>query len=87
MSKFSECFSEPQAWEGCYVLSREHYTREEAAQKFAEYVGRPVKPEHLMEERVRYGLAPEWFREEGMERGWFAGAEGKGSKAIWELLL
>lgn len=78
---FESAFSEPaMSSEGGYVLSRECYLREEAAEVFSECLGEDIKPEGLTKDRVRFGL----FNIDGeIVNAWSTCGKVKGSKKVW----
>jgi len=84
MSKFSEYFSEAQAFNnGTFVIDGS-LDEVDAALKISIKACEPVSPSELQRDRVRFGFAPE-FVEDYQDLGacWYTGASGKGSKAVW----
>lgn len=77
--------NEVESWENdTWVLRSDNHSREEAAAKFAEHIGRDVAACAIREETVRYGKPPEEFGME-FERGYYTPAKsGRGSFRMWE---
>jgi hypothetical protein len=85
--KFEEYFKEPQFFtDDTYVVSGS-YSREDAAVLLAETADEPVLPEHLREDRARFGFPPEHIVDCDAADGaiWYTGASGVGSKPVWVL--
>lgn len=85
MAKYEEMF-EDACWftDGTYVIGG-WYSREEAAERFSNDLGRPIDPEDIYEERVRFGFPPENCEDCDHKNGplWYNGACGRGSKIVW----
>ena len=86
--KFEALFENPVYFvEDTTVISREKYSREEAAALISKAVDYEVDPKSLREERVRFRPLTRdernLFDDELGPLAWILGEEGKGSKAVW----
>jgi hypothetical protein len=84
MSRFKECFKEPQHFSGNSCVVSGDLPRNVAAQMIGKEVGETVTAEDLVPDRIRFGFAPTDVEEMQGENCWYTGAgDDKGTKPVW----
>ena len=81
--KFDDIFDEPQPFSSDHsVLSREKYSKEEAAKIFNEHLTRDVTMDEIMEDTVKFGIG---YHEDdpNPDLTWWLGRSGRGCKRVW----
>ena len=80
---FAETFAIVRSFDGALAVSKDAYTKEQAAELFADYQGAPVEVVKLgiEESDVRFGFC---IDDDGYrQNGWTYPAWGKGAKPVW----